>query len=106
MITKIDALKSLRPNAEWSLSGDDLTWHDTAQTQPSDEEIKAEISRLVVLEPMKIRIEELKQFLRDTDYVALPDYDKDKPVIIAQRQAAREEIRTLEADILASARAE
>jgi hypothetical protein len=43
------------------------------------------------------RIAELKQFLRDTDYVALSDYDKDKPEILAQRQAWRDEIRELEA---------
>jgi hypothetical protein len=43
------------------------------------------------------RIAELKQFLRDTDYVALSDYDKPKPEIIAERQAARKEIRELEA---------
>lgn len=41
------------------------------------------------------RIAELKAFLRDTDYVVLPDYDKDKPDIIMQRQAAREELRGL-----------
>ena len=43
------------------------------------------------------RIAELKQLLRDTDYVALYDYDKDKPEVIAQRQVWREEIRGLEA---------
>ena len=43
------------------------------------------------------RIAELKQLLRDTDYVALYDYDKDKPEVIAQRQAWREEVRELEA---------
>ena len=42
------------------------------------------------------RVAELKAFLRDTDYVALPDYDKEKAVIISQRQAARDEIRALE----------
>ena len=42
------------------------------------------------------RIAELKQKLRDTDYVTLPDYDKDKPEILADRQAWREEIRQLE----------
>ena len=42
------------------------------------------------------RIAELKQLLADTDYVALSDYDKDKPEIKAQRQAARDEIRALE----------
>jgi hypothetical protein len=42
------------------------------------------------------RIAELKQLLRETDYVALPDYDKDKADVIAQRQAWRDEIRELE----------
>jgi len=44
----------------------------------------------------KERIAELKQLLRDSDFVALPDYDKDKPDVLAQRQAWREEIRELE----------
>ena len=44
------------------------------------------------------RIAALKQLLADTDYVALADYDKSKPEILAQRQAWREEIRTLEAN--------
>ena len=42
------------------------------------------------------RISELKQKLLDTDYVALSDYDKDKPEILADRQAWRDEIRQLE----------
>lgn len=44
------------------------------------------------------RIAELKQLLADTDYVALADYDKSKPEVLAQRHAWREEIRTLEAN--------
>ena len=44
------------------------------------------------------RIAELKQLLADTDYVALSDYDKSKPEVLTQRQAWREEIRTLEAN--------
>lgn len=43
------------------------------------------------------RIAELQQLLRDTDYVTLSDYDKDKPDVLAQRQAWRDEIRSLEA---------
>jgi hypothetical protein len=57
---------------------------------------------LVKVDPAKVqakadaaRIAELKAFLRDTDYVGLSDYDKDKPEIIAERQAAREELREL-----------
>jgi len=51
-----DALISLRPGAGFSTLGsvkageydseNDLTWHDTKQTQPSDSEIDAEIIRL------------------------------------------------------------
>ena len=43
------------------------------------------------------RIAELKQLLAETDYVALADYDKSKPEVLAQRQAWRDEIRELEA---------
>ena len=43
------------------------------------------------------RIAELKQLLASTDYVALADYDKSKPEVLAQRQAWREELRTMEA---------
>lgn len=43
------------------------------------------------------RIAELKQLLAETDYVALSDYDKDKPEVLAQRQAWRDELRSLEA---------
>jgi hypothetical protein len=46
MIEKADALQFLRPGAEWVLRGDDLEWLDTKQTQPTDAEIAAEITRL------------------------------------------------------------
>jgi hypothetical protein len=42
------------------------------------------------------RIAELKALLTDSDYKVLPDYDKDSEAIKAQRQAWRDEIRTLE----------
>ena len=43
---KVDALNSLRPNAEWVLRGDDLEWLDAVQTQPTEAEIQAELTRL------------------------------------------------------------
>jgi len=46
MINKGDALQSLRPGAEWVLRGDDLEWLDKTQTQPTDAEIDAEVTRL------------------------------------------------------------
>ena len=59
---------------------------------------------LVKVDPAKVqaresaaRIAELKRLLAETDYVALADYDKSKPEVLAQRQAWRDEIRELEA---------
>jgi len=57
MIRKSDAIQSLRLGAEWVLRGDDLEWLDQNQTQPSDEEIQAEVARLTALEPARIATE-------------------------------------------------
>jgi hypothetical protein len=46
MINKAIAIKSLNPNAEFVLRGDDLEWLNQNQTQPTDAEITAEIARL------------------------------------------------------------
>ena len=42
----LNALHSLCPGAEWSLRGDELIWLDSKQTEPTQAEIDAEISRL------------------------------------------------------------
>lgn len=57
MINKGNAISSLRPGAEWVLRGDDLEWLDTNQTQPTEEEITAEVARLTALEPARIATE-------------------------------------------------
>jgi len=46
MITTADAIQSLKPMAEWVLRGDELEWHDTEQTEPTQAEIDAEVIRL------------------------------------------------------------
>jgi len=46
MIEKIDAIQSLRPNSEFTLRDGILEWHDTKQTQPTEEEIQTELTRL------------------------------------------------------------
>ena len=46
MITKADALQSLRPGAQWVLRGGTLEWLDTEQAQPTEAEITAEVTRL------------------------------------------------------------
>jgi hypothetical protein len=57
MITKANALHSLRPGSEWVLRGDDLEWLDQTQTKPTDTEIDAEVARLTALEPARIATE-------------------------------------------------
>jgi hypothetical protein len=46
MITKAQAIASLRPNSAWSIFEDKIDWMDDAQSQPSDSEINAELARL------------------------------------------------------------
>ena len=46
MITKVNAIQSLRPNSEWVLRGDTVEWLDTVQTEPTETEIQAEVARL------------------------------------------------------------
>ena len=46
MIEKIDAIQSLRPNSEFVIKDGVLEWHDTKQTQPTESEIQAELTRL------------------------------------------------------------
>ena len=48
MITKIDAIQSLRPGSEFVIHDGVLKWHDTNQTKPTDAEINAEVTRLQV----------------------------------------------------------
>jgi hypothetical protein len=46
MITKADALQSLRPKAEWVLRGDVVEWYSQNISQPTEAEITAEVARL------------------------------------------------------------
>ena len=55
------ALQSLKPGAQWTLNGDDISgleWLDSKQTQPTETEIYSKISELDNAEPMRLlRIE-------------------------------------------------
>ena len=46
MIDITNALTSLKPEARWTLRGDEIEWLDDTQTQPTDSEITAEVTRL------------------------------------------------------------
>jgi hypothetical protein len=68
IIDKVTAILSLRPNAEFHLAGDTLTWQDTQQTQPTEEEINTELTRLQAEY-------DAKQYARDrqNEYPAIGD---------------------------------
>ena len=42
----IVALQELRPNAEWTMTDDVITWLDTNQTQPTQQEIDDKVAEL------------------------------------------------------------
>ena len=46
MTDTVAALAALTPNAQWVLRGDELTWLDTEQTQPTEAAITAKIMQL------------------------------------------------------------
>jgi len=46
MIDIMTAIQNLTPNAECVVRGTEIEWHDTNQTQPTDSEIQAEVTRL------------------------------------------------------------
>ena len=46
VITKVDAIHSLKPKAIWVLRGNTLEWADEEQTEPTTSEINAEVTRL------------------------------------------------------------
>jgi|TARA_R100000479_G_C6342970_1_gene186049 hypothetical protein len=72
-ITKVEALNSLRPGAEWVLRGDVLTWIDSKQSEPTPSDIEAEIVRLRELAPWNELREKRDELLAKTDYAALKD---------------------------------
>lgn len=42
----IQAIKALRPNAQWNLIGTEIVWNDKEQSEPSKEEIEKKIKEL------------------------------------------------------------
>jgi hypothetical protein len=65
---KTDALQSLKPNAQWVLRGDELEWLDAVQTEPTQEEIDAEVIRLQA-------VYDAQEYARDraTEYPTIGD---------------------------------
>ena len=75
ILTKHDALKSLKPNEGWSWAGfdyKDLNWEGKS-TKPTESEIDAELTKLNNEEPMKQLRYERNKKIAESDWRANSD---------------------------------
>jgi len=75
-ITTSQALLSLCPNAQWSMSNENystLNWLDTVQSKPTEQEVNDEIARLTVAEPLSVCKAKAKELISASDWSVLPD---------------------------------
>jgi hypothetical protein len=90
MIDKAQAIQSLRPSAKWILRDNNLEWVDTEQTQPTKEEITAEIARLqnqyIANEYQRLRAKAYPSFADQFDLLYHGGYDAWKAAIDAVKQ--------------------
>ena len=73
--SKPNALSSLKPNTQWSWTGDEysgLTWLDSG-TAPTESEINDEVTRLNDAEPMRLLRIERDRLLTACDWRASSD---------------------------------
>ena len=73
---KLDALDTLKPNSLWQWQGTDysgLNWVDSSQTNPTESEIDAEVTRLDNAEPMRLLRIERDRRLSACDWRASSD---------------------------------
>jgi hypothetical protein len=76
MITVSNALFSLTPTAQWTISDNNystLIWHSESIPKPTKAEVDAEIARLTAAEPFEACKAEAKKRIAATDWSVLPD---------------------------------
>ena len=92
-IDKTNAILSLEPGASFSVYGNDrIEWNSPDITQPTDDEINAEVTRLQGLEPIKVLREERNRRLQATDWRASSDL-----TLSSDWKAHRQDLRDLPA---------
>jgi len=84
-----EALENLTTNAKFIVEDDTITWLDTSQTQPTDAEIQAELTRLQA-------VHDSQQYARDrqAEYPSIEEcvhaiLDNDLDALQAKRQAVK-----------------
>ena len=93
IIDKTNAILSLKPGASFSVyENDRIEWNSSDITQPTDDEINAEVTRLQGLESIKVLREERNRRLQATDWRASSDL-----TISGDWKAHRQDLRDLPA---------
>tara|TARA_B100001059_G_C17818659_1_gene576844 strand:+ start:243 stop:563 length:321 start_codon:yes stop_codon:yes gene_type:complete len=93
MTSTFDAIKSLCPGAEFFMTDDAVTWLETEQTQPTDAEVTAEITRLNGQRLWDDLRTKRNQLIAETDYLALSD-----ATLSADMRTYRQALRDLPAN--------
>jgi hypothetical protein len=76
MITVSNALFSLTPDAQWTISNnnyDTVIWHTPEIVQPTKAAVDAEVARLTEEIPFKACSDQAKKLLADSDWSMLSD---------------------------------
>ena len=71
-----DALQALRPNSEYSVTGNvysGIDWLDKSQTKPTEGEVKNKIAELEAAEPAKLVREKRDRLLAESDWTQTRD---------------------------------
>lgn len=84
-----DALTALRPSANYTIRNDEIEWHDTEQTQPTQAEIDAKIAELKSELPLKMLRAKRDYLIAKTDWWVMPDRTATEAQL-AYRQALRD----------------
>ena len=95
--TILEALKELRPEAIWSINGNnysDLEWQDSSKTKPTETEINTKISDLDAAEPMRLLRKERNSLLNQTDWTQHDDVPSETKT---KWQTYRQQLRDLPA---------
>ena len=92
-IDKADAILALRPNAQFRLEGDVLTWTDPKLTEPTAEEIQKKYDELIAAQPLNELRMVRSMKLTETDWTQGADSpltDSKKTEWATYRQALRD----------------
>ena len=71
-----DALQALRPNSEYSVTGNvysGIDWLDKSQTKPTEEEVKNKIAELEAAEPARLVRIKRDRLLAESDWTQTRD---------------------------------